>query len=357
MNKRKPTLYPRRSPQQWLQVKQIAVARFAEGQKIAAIAAELHVSYEAVRVWYHKWQAGGSEAVVTQQPQGAKARLTQQQLAELEAALLEGPSHWGYQTELWTLERIAALIRKLFGVKYHPSHVFKVLRAMNWSCQKPTRQAKERDEAAIARWLAVDWPRIKRKARANGATVVFMDETGFSLRPNVRRSWGPRGRPPYYKEHFNWKKLSAAGAIAWRPGQADTRFLLSVRPGSFKSPEIIEFLRNLRRHIRGKVVLVWDGLPCHRASDTQKHIADQADWLTVERFPAYAPELNPLEYLWTTLKAKDLANYTPDTIAELADHVERGMGRVRRRDLIGLGFIKHASLMSKREYLRLCKGQ
>ena len=149
----------------------------------------------------------------------------------------------------------------------------------------------------------------KKGAQATGATVIFIDETGFSQRPNVRRTHAPRGQTPVFKEHFNWKRSSAIGAVAWRPGQATTRLLLSVRPGSISTLEVIEFLRNLRRHVPGPVVVLWDGLPCHRSSETQRHIASQASWLKVERFPAYAPELNPLEYLWSALKSKDMANY------------------------------------------------
>jgi len=196
----------------------------------------------------------------------------------------------------------------------------------------------------------------KKGAQATGATVIFIDETGFSQRPNVRRTYAPRGQTPVFKEHFNWKRLSALGAVAWRPGQATTRLLLSARPGSLSTPEVIEFLRNLRRHVRGPVVIVWDGLSSHRSRETQKHIASQASWLTVERFPAYAPELNPLEYLWAALKSKHMGNYSPDTIAELDDRLLRSMRQVRRRDM-GLNFIKKAGLISKAEYLQLCKDQ
>jgi len=196
----------------------------------------------------------------------------------------------------------------------------------------------------------------KKGAQATGATVIFIDETGFSQRPNVRRTHAPRGQTPVFKEHFNWKRSSAIGAVAWRPGQATTRLLLSVRPGSIRTPEVIEFLRNLRRHVHGPVVVLWDGLPCHRSSETQRHINSQTSWLTVERFPAYAPELNPLEYLWAALKSKDMANYSPDTIAELDDRLLRSMRQVRRRDM-GLNFIKKAGLLSKAEYLHLCKDQ
>ena len=166
MRKRTPTTYPKRTQQQWRVAKEQACRMFAEGRSIQAVADVLHVSYEAVRVWHHKWTQGGVQAACAQKPLGAPPKLSEEQLTRLEEALLDGPATWGYKTELWTLERIAVLIKKLFGVAYHPSHVFRVLRAMGWSCQKPTRQAHERDEAAIARWLKDDWPRIKRGPNA-----------------------------------------------------------------------------------------------------------------------------------------------------------------------------------------------
>jgi len=197
----------------------------------------------------------------------------------------------------------------------------------------------------------------KKGAQAAGATVIFIDETGFSQRPNLRRSWGPEGQTPVLKEHFNWKKLSAIGAVAWRPGEAQTRLFLSPRPGAISTPEVVEFLRNLRRHVAGPVVVVWDRLGSHRSGVTQAHVTAQAKWLSMEYFPAYAPELNPLEYLWATFKGKDVANYPADSIAELDEHLRRSVRRVRRHADMGLNFIKHAGLISKREYLQLCKDQ
>ena len=187
--------------------------------------------------------------------------------------------------------------------------------------------------------------------------MIFIDETGFSQRPSLRRTWAPEGPTPVLKEHFNWKRLSAIGAVAWRPGEAKTRLFLSPRPGSISTPEVVEFLRNLRRHVAGPVVVVWDRLGAHRSNVTMTHVTAQAHWLRVEYFPAYAPELNPLEYLWATFKGKDVANYPADSIAELDDHLRRSVRRVRRRTDMGLNFIKHAGLISEHEYLRLCKGQ
>ena len=83
-------------------------------------------------------------------------------MAELERQLQRGPLAHGYATDLWTLARIADLIRKWFGVRHHPSHVFRLLRGLGWSCQKPEQRAKERDEAAIQRWVRADWPALKK---------------------------------------------------------------------------------------------------------------------------------------------------------------------------------------------------
>lgn len=186
--------------------------------------------------------------------------------------------------------------------------------------------------------------------------MIFIDETGFSQRPNVRRTWAPQGQGAVAEEHFNWQRLSALGAVAWRPGQAETRLFLSPRPGSITTPEVVEFLHNLRRHVAGPVLIVWDRLGAHCSKVTRAHLTAQARWLKVAYLPAYAPELNPLEYLWSTFKGKDVVNYSPDSIHELDHRLRCSIRRVRRRDM-GLSFIKRAKLISEKEYLRLCKDQ
>jgi len=91
--------------------------------------------------------------------------LTVGQRRRLIRLLLRGPRKHGYGTELWTLARVAEVIAVTFGVQYHPSAVWHILRAMDWSCQKPERRARERDEEAIARWRQQDWPRIKKRPK------------------------------------------------------------------------------------------------------------------------------------------------------------------------------------------------
>jgi len=157
---RTPNRYPKRSIDEWQQLRQTAVTHFAGGQRPVGVARALHVSHETARRWYHHWRETGT--ALPRRPQGPRPRLGPEQLAELQRELLRGPLAHGYATDLWTLARIAELIRKQFGVRPHPSHVFRLLRALGWSCQKPEKRATERDEAAIQRWVYEDWPALKR---------------------------------------------------------------------------------------------------------------------------------------------------------------------------------------------------
>jgi transposase len=107
------------------------------------------------------WQRGGTDALRSRGPTGPAPRLSDQQLVQVEQALLEGATANGFTGELWTLDRIATVIERLTGVRHHPAHVWALLRyRLGWSVQRPKRRAAERDQAAINRWAAERWPLI-----------------------------------------------------------------------------------------------------------------------------------------------------------------------------------------------------
>ena len=103
---------------------------------------------------------------------GRPSRLSAVQKQRLVTLLGRGPLRAGYRTDLWTLPRVAGVIRQHFGVRYHPAHVWKLLTGLGWSCQKPERRAVERDEPAIARWKRTAWPRIKKRRSPGGPPRV-----------------------------------------------------------------------------------------------------------------------------------------------------------------------------------------
>jgi len=140
-----------------------AMTLLDQGWSQAEVARKLGVTPQAVSVWVKARAEGGQAALKARPHPGPKPKLTPKQVARLEQILLGGPRKFGYQTELWTLKRVAEVIEKTFGKTYDPSGVWHVLRRMGWSCQKPERRARERDEEAIARWRKGDWPRIKKR--------------------------------------------------------------------------------------------------------------------------------------------------------------------------------------------------
>ena len=121
---------------------------FAKGVSQADIGRELEVSHQTVSDWHEKWAAGGKRALKSTGQPGRPPKVSEADLARVTRALEKGPRASGYPTELWTLARVADVIEKVTGVKYHPGHVWRVLRQMGWSRQRPARRAAERDDAA-----------------------------------------------------------------------------------------------------------------------------------------------------------------------------------------------------------------
>jgi transposase len=147
-----------------------AARLFASGRlNQSEIARRLGVSSVSVHRWFHAWRRGGTAALRKAGRAGRKPRLEKADLKLLDRALRDGALAYGFSTELWTLPRVARVIEEITGVHYHPGHVWRILReGLNWSLQRPTRRAKERDEKAIQRWVAEDWPRVKKTPAASG---------------------------------------------------------------------------------------------------------------------------------------------------------------------------------------------
>ncbi len=114
--------------------------------------------------------------------------------------------------------------------------------------------------------------------------------------------------------------------------------------GAIRSPQVVRFLQHLRRHIRGPVVLLWDGLHAHRSLVTRAYIEAESAWLTVHRLPAYAPELNPVEGLWAWFKGTAAANLCPDGLAPVRRQLRLGRRRLGRHPDRLRGFLHKAGL-------------
>jgi transposase len=160
-----------------------------------------------------------------------------------------------------------------------------------------------------------------------------LDESGFLLIPNVKRTWAPKGQTPTVYYLLKRKKVSAISALAVSPKRKHIALYLQFRTRSFKGPDVKRFLVHLLSHLRGPVVLLWARGSIHRHAAVQTFIAHHPR-LQVEEFPGYAPELNPAEYVWAQADSA-LANSAPEEIAELKAMLSAAKRRMRRsRDLL-----------------------
>jgi transposase len=184
----------------------------------------------------------------------------------------------------------------------------------------------------------------EKRARRQNALIVFEDESGVSLLPSVRATWAPRGHTPVLRHPFNWKRLSLAGALAYEPDGSDAHLFFELRPGAYNDETLIEFLSELHDDEQRAVLLLWDGLPSHRSRRMLDWLVSQRHWLSVERLPGYAPDLNPLEQAWGNLKSQELANLCSDTIDHVADIAEEGLDRIGTDAALCFAFLRHAGL-------------
>ena len=167
---------------------------------------------------------------------------------------------------------------------------------------------------------------------------MFVDESGLSERPTRVRTWAPRGQTPVVQFHFNWKQLSIIAGLTLHS------CCFRLFPGTIKSEQIVTFLKALRRQLRQRLLIIWDGLRAHRSRLVRDYVDSTRGRLQLAFLPPYAPELNPVEYLWAWLKRHALANFCPANIYVLHKTARNKLRSAQRRTTIIAACWKQASL-------------
>lgn len=160
-------------------LRRLAVELLQDGMTQEQVAARLQVSRSSIKRW-KKAFAGGGHAALTPKPRPPRGRrLSEQQCERLCEILVAGPLEAGFDNDLWTCRRVAEVVRREFGISYHPDHLGRILHALGFSPQQPQRRARERDEAAIAQWREQAWPRIKKRDVADKLASCFSTKPAF----------------------------------------------------------------------------------------------------------------------------------------------------------------------------------
>lgn len=168
------------------------------------------------------------------------------------------------------------------------------------------------------------------------------------LQPLVRRTWAPVGQTPILRPNARRnRRVSAIGAFTISPiARRMNAYVALHRDETIRSPQVVAFVRQLLRSIRGPVILIWDRSNTHRSKETKAYLASQPR-LHVEQLPAYAPNLNPQEQIWGHSKTNGLANYCPDDTAELREKAAETFAEIASSQQLLRGLFKHTHLPLK----------
>ena len=184
----------------------------------------------------------------------------------------------------------------------------------------------------------------------NAATFGFFDESGFADRPHVVRTWGMRGATPVIRGKGGWKRVTAAGMILFTARTKRATALAWLMKRGMRKEKLLRLLSDLKNRFKKKqLVLLWDGLPAHQAKIVRRYVEENRTWLLVLRFPAYAPELNPQEFVWSAVKRADMGNYCPKTLSALRGRVYRALIKRKHASAFLKGCLKASGLFSVKE--------
>jgi transposase len=319
-----------------------------EGYSPEEVADFLDVAPRSVWRWLTAFRRHGDDglALWPGRGPGRPAKLTSTQEKIVLRWLSESPTEYGFTTDLWSTPRLAQLIEQELGASFHPHYLSSWLRQRGYTPQKPRRVPRERNDAAIAQWLAEDWPRIQRQARRRGAALLLLDESGLLMAPLLRCSWALRGHPPESKYKAGHREKVSVAAVLWLSPLRDQLHLgyQTLVNGYFTNVEVAEFLGGIVSGMLSPVILLWDSGTMHKGDPIRALVEESPGRLDIEPLPAHAPKLMPVEFLWRWLKYGRLCNFAPRDAHHLNEAVIRELDAIWDNQVLLSSFVHQSEL-------------
>jgi transposase len=325
--------------------RRIAVRAWEKGLEAQAIAELIDVHPQTVRAWRRVYEAGGWKALRAKPHLGPPCKLSLPQKQRYLRLLAQPPGHYGYGEGGWTTKLMARLIAQRFGVAYSHNHVGVIMHELGYSWQMPAAQARERDEAKIQQWREQTWPQLAAQSRQRQSPLLFVDEAGYSMIPTFRQQWAPRGKTPIVKHRNRWfRKVSVIGALSVSADRQQLDLTLHFHPGQhIDQPKIVAFLQALVQEHGAVLDVVWDNLTAHGGSHVRQFL-QQHPQVRLHRLPPYAPDLNPIESVWSLTKYHRMANHQIDDLDTLHLRAQEALADVTAQPHLLRSCIDHAGL-------------
>src|SRR5882724_6817398 len=277
-------------------VRKLAIKRVIEdGEAPSEVMKSLGLCRTTIYPWLRKYEDAGMEALVEKIAQGPQPKLTQKQRQQVKRWILgKDPRQYGFDFGLWSRRIVQQLIQEKMGIELCLTSVGKLLASLNITPQKPLRRAYERDPKAVQLWLDETYPKLKKRAKKLGAQVFFLDEAGFQSDPPLGRTYGLKGETPVVQTSGRRQSINVISAV-----NARGAFWAATYDGKLNAESFVLFLQNFMKRRQGKIFLIVDGHPSHIAKTVQHYVDSLSGRLELHRLPAYAPDLNPDEFVWS----------------------------------------------------------
>lgn len=287
-----------------------AVQQVQSGESPEAVIKALGFSRACIYNWLTAYRAGGWEALRAEPLYGRPHKLKGRQIGWVyQTVTLKNPLQLRFPFALWTRAMIRTLIWRKFRVQLSLASVGRLLAQLGLSCQRPLRKAKQ--------WVSRGYPRIRARAKREGAGIFFGDESGVRSDSHACTTWAPRGKTTVVGQTGQGFSLNMISAITvW--GQL--RFMVTGKRIGAKV--FVEFLRRLVHGWKRSIFLIVDSHPTHRAKLVKAFVKRIKGKLRLFYLPLYSPELNPDEYVWNDVKSNGVRRSMITTVKDLRSAVE-----------------------------------
>ena len=324
------------------ELRQMAIQRVVEdGAKPSDIAAEYGFCRNYLYPWLKKFREEGWEALAERIAQGPAAKLTEKQGQQVKRWILgKDPRQYGFDFGLWSRRIVQALIQERMGVALGLTAVGRLLARLDITPQKPLRRAYERDPKAVQWWLEQTYPQLKQRARRLGAKIFFLDEAGLQSDSPLGRTYGLKGQTPVVVTSGHRQSLNVISAV-----NARGEFWAATYTGKLNAEAFVAFLGNFMKGRRGKVFLVVDGHPAHKANRVTKLVGSMGGRLELHSLPAYAPDLNPDEFVWSHMKTNGVSKKPLKKNESLKDRIEEDLLKIHQNPALVRSFFCAASVV------------
>lgn len=307
-----------------------AVQRVEAGESPEAVIRALGFGRTVIYGWLAKYHQRGIGGLRAKPIPGRPPKLAPRQVRWVYQTVTgKNPLQLHFEFALWTRAMVRQLIQRRFGVHLSEVSVGRLLRSLGLTPQRPLRRAYEQDPAFVEAWLKQEFPKIRALAKRERAEIFFGDEAGVRSDFHAGTTWALRGETPVVPATGQRFGLNLVSAISPR---GELRFM--TVEGKMDAGKFIGFLRRLLHNTRGRVFLIVDRHPAHRAKKVRNYVESTDGKLRLFFLPAYSPELNPDELVWNHLKNHGIGKQlvvSRDHLRELVLHHLRRLSRMPDR--------------------------